>query len=273
VEAGASGIPIAAADATGRPRCTVSDREAESDKHYWHRYTETYRRAFAALGDTRRVVEFGVQNGASISWLAECFPGAEIIGADILPAQPGWPADARISYRQIDQADRAAVKTMLAGIAGHVDLIIDDGSHIPQHQASCLAEGMPRIRGAGLYILEDISTSHPLQSHFAHHSIRNGRRVPNALNVLLAIQHLKDSGGACGLEQADALAAPGFFSRFDVRELFAMTARVEIYKRTQLPLRCHGCGGNDFDYVAWLCRCGAELYHPADSITALVWKC
>jgi hypothetical protein len=205
-------------------------------------------------------------------WLAECFPAAEIIGADILPVQPDWPVIARISYRQIDQADRDAVKTMLAGIEGRVDLIIDDGSHIPQHQASCLAEGMPRIRRDGLYILEDISTSHPLQSHFAHYSIRNGQRVPNALNVLLAIQHLKDIGGAYWAEQADALAAPGFLSRVDVQELFATTARVEIYKRTQLPLRCYQCGGNDFDYVSWLCRCGVELYNPADSMTALVWK-
>jgi predicted O-methyltransferase YrrM len=253
-------------------RVTISEREAESDKHYWHRYTETYRRAFAALNDTVRVVEFGVHHGASINWLADCFPGAEIVGADILPVQPDWPADARISYRQIDQADRAAVKTMLAGIEGDLDLIIDDGSHIPQHQATCLAEGMPRLRRGGLYILEDISTSHPLQSHFAHHSIRGGFRVPNALNVLMAIQHLRDIGGTCGPAQADALTAPGFFCRADVEELFAMTAQVEIYKRTRLPLRCYQCGGTDFDYVSWLCRCGVELYHPADSMTALVWK-
>jgi len=54
--------------------------------------------------------------------------------------------------------------------------------------------------------------------------------------------------------------------------LFAVTARVEIYKRTQLPLRCYACGGSDFDYVSWLCACGSDLYHPANSMAALVWK-
>jgi hypothetical protein len=243
-----------------------------SDKHYWHRYTGLYREAFAALGPVLRVVEFGVFRGASIRWLAECFPDAEIIGADILPVQPDWPRDDRVSYRQVDQADRDRVRTMLEGIDGEVDLIIDDGSHIPQHQASCLAEGMARLRGDGLYILEDIHTSHPMQSAFAHYSILNGRRVPNALNVLLAIQHRKDTGGTWGPEQTAALAAPGFLTQRDVEALTAAIDRVDIYKRTQLPLRCHACGGEDFDYVSWLCRCGAELYLPADSMTALVWK-
>jgi len=244
----------------------------DSDKHYWHRYTETYRNAFAALGDVRRAIEFGVFRGASIRWLAECFPDAEVIGADILPVQPEWPHGERISYRQIDQGDRLAVAAMLGGITGEVDLIIDDGSHIPQHQASCLAEGMARVRPAGLYILEDICTSHPLRQDFAHYSVANGNRVPNALNVLMAIQHLKDIGRACGPDQASALAAQGFLSRNDVAALFTMTDRVDIYKRTQLPLRCYSCGGVDYDYVSWLCRCGAELYQPANSMAALVWK-
>lgn len=243
---------------------------AATDKHYWHRYTETYHRAFAALGRVRRVVEFGVLHGASIRWLAECFPGAAIIGADILPEQPDWPRGPHIGYRQVDQADRAAIRAMLSGVYGEIDLIIDDGSHIPQHQASCLAEGMARLRPAGLYVLEDICTSHPLQPAFAHHSIRDGNRVPNALNVLLAIQHRKDIG-ATGCPEA-TLAAAGFFSGADVAALFAAIDRVEIYKRTQLPLRCFACGGTDFDYVTWLCRCGEELYAPANSMTALAWK-
>jgi hypothetical protein len=211
-------------------------------------------------------------HGASIRWLAECFPGAEIIGADILPVQPEWPADPMISYRQIDQADRAAICEMLADIQGVVDLIIDDGSHIPRHQTSCLAACVPRLRPGGLYILEDISTSHPLHPNFARHGLLNGQRVANMLNFLLAIQHLKDIGVTCGVAKTDVLAAPGFLCRDEVEALFAMIAQVEIFKRTQLPLRCHACGGTDFDYVSWLCQCGAELYHPADSMTALVWK-
>jgi predicted O-methyltransferase YrrM len=248
------------------------DAIVASDKFYWHRYVDTYLAAFASLGEARRVVEIGVLHGASLRWLAECFPGAEVIGADILPEQPGWPKHARISYRPVDQADRTAVRAMLTAIDGPIDLIIDDGSHVPTHQATCLAEGLARVRPGGLYILEDICTSHPLQPDFSHYSSRDGRRVANALNVLMAIQHMKDVGMACEPRHVAALAAPGFFSEADVRALFAAVARVEIYKRTRLPLRCHACGESEFDYVDWRCRCGTDLYHPANSMTALVWK-
>lgn len=240
------------------------------DKYFWHRYIETYRAAFAMLGNVRRVIEFGVLHGASIRWLADCFPAAEIIGADLLPEQSDWPRDSRISYRQIDQADRIGVRAMLDAIAGEVDLVIDDGSHIPQHQASCLAEGFARLRSAGLYILEDIATSHPMHAGFAHCSLQNGHRVANTLNVLLAIQHRRDTGLL--FDCATSLAAPEFLSEADIAALAATIDRVEIYKRTQLPLHCYACGGYDFDYVSWHCRCGADLYHPADSMTALVWK-
>ena len=253
-------------------RFQISASIANSDKHYWHRYTETYQSAFATLGDVRRVIEFGVLHGASIRWLAECFPDANIIGADILAPQEDWPTGPAISYRRVDQADRIAVRTMLNAIPGEVDLIVDDGSHIPRHQASCLIEGMTRIRPKGLYILEDICTSHPLQPEFAHYSLVDGERVPNALNVLMAMQHILDTGIGHVTEKMSTLSAPGFFSRRDIEELFAMTGQIEIYKRTKLPLRCYACGGNDFDYVSWRCQCGTELNHPANSMTALVWK-
>lgn len=243
-----------------------------SDKHFWHRYIDTYCAAFASLGAVHRVVEFGVLHGASIRWLAECFPDAEIIGADIEDQKSAWPCDNRISYRQIDQADRSAVQAMLGAIEGDLDLVIDDGSHVPQHQASCLVEGFARLRPAGLYILEDIATSHPLHPGFAHCSVQNGRRVANALNVLLAIQHIKDAGVPHTAAIEATLAAPEFFNASEVTTLLDTIDRVEIHKRTQLPLRCYACGGSDFDYVSWLCRCGVELYHPADSMTALVWK-
>lgn len=244
----------------------------ESDKHYWHRYTEFYASAFQRVGEIRRIIEFGIFHGASTRWLSECFPGSEIRGLDILPLQPDWPISKRITYRQVDQGDRAAVKVALAEVAGEVDMIIEDGSHIPQHQATCLAEGIRRVRRGGLYILEDICTSHPLQAMFAHYSVVGGRRRPNALNVVLAIQHLKDTGQILDKSRITMLSDPEFLSEADVRNLFEVIDRVEIYKRTQLPLRCFSCGGTDFNYVEWVCRCGVDLYDPANSMTALVWK-
>jgi hypothetical protein len=244
----------------------------KSDKFYWHRYVDTYLRAFGQLGDVRTVVEFGIFKGESIRWLAELFPQAIIYAADILPLQPEWPRGKQIRYAQVDQGDRPRVGELLDEIDTPIDLIIEDGSHIPQHQAWCLTEGLKRLRPGGLYIVEDLGTSHPAQPAFAHFSVRENRWQPNVLNVLLALQHLKDIGRPVTPDIAASLSAPEFFSSPEIAALAGQIAHAEIFKRTQLPLRCHACGQADFDYIQWRCRCGAPLYEAADSMTALVWK-
>lgn len=244
----------------------------KSDKFYWHRYVDTYLRAFDQLGEVRTVVEFGIFRGESVRWLTELFPKAVIYAADILPLQPEWPRGERIRYAQVDQADRLRVAELLDEIEAPIDLIIEDGSHIPQHQASCLAEGLKRLRPGGLYIVEDMGTSHPSQTDFAQFSVRENQRQPNVLNVLLALQHLKDTGRPVTMEIAASLSAPEFFSSAEIAAIGGAIDSAEIFKRTQLPLRCYACGQADFDYVHWRCRCGAPLYEPADSMTALVWK-
>ncbi len=164
---------------------------AASDKHYWHRYTDTYEAAFAKLGEVTEILEFGVFRGDSITWLAERFPRARIVGVDIVPAAPDWPHADRIEYVQLDQGDRAALHTMFATLARRFDLIIEDGSHIPQHQASCLVEGLPHVPPGGLYVLEDSHTSQPDNTVFAELSA-DGHA--NSLHALRAIEPLQATG-------------------------------------------------------------------------------
>jgi hypothetical protein len=63
----------------------------DSDKHYWHRYSHFYQRHFETLGRVSRILEYGVFKGASIRWLREMYPDAEIFGVDIVPPRPEWP--------------------------------------------------------------------------------------------------------------------------------------------------------------------------------------
>jgi hypothetical protein len=42
---------------------------ADSDKHYWHRYSRFYRRHFETLGTVSSILEYGVFKGDSIRWL------------------------------------------------------------------------------------------------------------------------------------------------------------------------------------------------------------
>ena len=252
----------------------VSETILESDKYYWHRYTEFYEQHFAKLQcDPKIIIEFGVFHGASIRWLLERFPGARIFGLDILPPQHDWPVHSRVTYSQVDQGDRPAIARALSQIEGEADLMIEDGSHIPQHQAACLTLGLEKVSSGGIFISEDISTSHPMNSAFAHFSHRHGKPLPTALHVLMAIQHNKDLGLTdLSSTHAAALADVDFFTPSDVSALFESIQSIDIFKRTKLPLRCYSCGQSDFDYTAWRCRCGVNLNQPDDSMAALIVK-
>ncbi len=243
-----------------------------SDKHYWHQYIDTYRDAFRTLGPVDNILEYGVFRGDSIRWLSAEFPDARIVGADILAPAETWPRGERIRYVQLDQGNRDQVRRMLNGAGIRFGLIIEDGSHIPQHQALCLSESLPYVRSGGLYILEDIHTSHPDNAVYKAHCSRYERPPATCLHVLLAMQHIKATGARLTDAVAEQLATPGFFSVEEVYALFGAIASVELYKRTRLPLRCYRCGGSSFDYAALRCGCGVPLYETADSMSFLIRK-
>ncbi len=248
--------------------CRAVGSERESDRHYWHRYTARYEQAFAAL-EVRDILEFGVGEGASMRSLARRFLSARIVGADIVPRSVLWPHGSRIEYVQVDQADRGAVAAMFERLGRLFDLIIDDGSHVPQHQAICLCEGFPFVRPGGLYILEDIHTSHP---SFANSGRPSPPMRPNALNVLLAFQHYSDIGRQPADLLFDTLSSPSFFPTDKLRMLWPDIKTYDLYRRTSLPLRCYQCGSEDFDYIGLRCGCGADIYLATDSMSVILTR-
>jgi len=243
-----------------------------SDKFYWHQYIDAYRQAFLTLGPVRNILEYGVFRGDSIRWLRSEFPDATIIGADIVEPADTWPREDGIRYVRLDQGDRAQVRQALESAGVTFDLVIEDGSHVPQHQALCLSETLPHVRSGGLYILEDIHTSHP--EHGYYRQACSGYPSPPAtcLNVLLAFQHLRATDARLTEGLAERLAAPGFFTAEELHALFRSIASVELYKRTRLPLHCCRCGSSCYDYAALLCECGAPLFQSADSMSFLIRK-
>jgi hypothetical protein len=251
------------------PAATIGGAEIESDKHYWHRYTDTYEKAFVSLGEAINILEFGVLEGASIRWLANRFPRARIVGLDIAAPIPDWPRGDRIEYVQIDQGDVNAIEAMFVRFGRRFDLILDDGSHLPLHQATCLVKAFPFIRPGGLYIVEDVHTSHPENPDFRQF---NPPDIANCLHVLLAMRHLKDCANPLTDKILSSLTAPGFFSKDDLLYLFGAIKTIELYKRAILPLRCYRCGSSAFDYKRLRCICGVDLYAAADSMSFLLWK-
>jgi hypothetical protein len=130
--------------------------------HKVYSYFEVYEKVFAPFrGQELRVLEIGVYHGASLqAWRSYLGPRATIVGIDINPAcrkseQPEHGIHVRIG----DQSDPAFLAAVVAE-HGPFDLIMDDGSHVTDHQLkSFRALFEPGLRAKGIYFIEDICTS------------------------------------------------------------------------------------------------------------------
>ena len=124
-----------------------------------HGYLDFYERFFgperASLG---KLLEIGVFSGQSIRMWREYFPNATIIGADIEPDAQRHATD-RITIELADQSNVADL-VRLGTRHGPFDIVVDDGSHVWDHQILTLQYLYPFVRPGGFYVLEDIDTSY-----------------------------------------------------------------------------------------------------------------
>ena len=253
-----------------------------SDKFYWHGYIDFYE-SFFATKRFENIAEFGIYKGKSISWLLERFPHSQIYGADILPEQPEWPKDTRFKFTELDQANVNEIRQFLSQVS--FDLIIEDGSHQPQHQINCLIEGLRALRPGGIYILEDIDTSLP-SHHWWHKKIhwwkfrerkiyKEQKRVigkGNALNALLGIDHYKRLNVPVDQDVSKLIAKNSLISEEAIMEIANQIDTLKLYRRTRLPDYCHACGQTHFEYSKFECQCGEKLFREADSMSYLLIK-
>lgn len=238
----------------------------DSDKVFWHQYIPEYERmCFSKLEEEPKLIlEYGVLHGASITWLANRFPTARIVGFDIVKEQPALPKSERISYVQGDQG---SVESIIGGLITttnnwieQIDLVIEDGSHDPYHQAQCLVQTIQFMKEKSYYILEDAHTSHP----------SNHLGIVTIVNILLAIQHLKKTHQPLTDEILKSLSTASVLIPSHIFYLFNQINSIQVYKRTVLPLWCWRCSQADFDYATLRCICGEELYKEADSMAFIL---
>jgi hypothetical protein len=225
-----------------------------SDKFYWHQYIKEYERlVFSQINAAKNILEFGVLRGDSIRYLLDRFQiqPTDIYGVDIQWRQPSWPEDPRFKYIYQDQGDRAGViKMFKEKIRKQFDLIIDDGSHIPEHQVNCLVAGWPYIRPGGFYIVEDIHTAF-------------SRTELTIFNILLAIKHSKATG-----QPLLPIISYGIGGLNLLNEI----ADLHLIRRSHLPLKCWKCDSSDFNYITLRCSCGEDLYKENDSMSFVIQK-
>jgi 23S rRNA U2552 (ribose-2'-O)-methylase RlmE/FtsJ len=123
----------------------------------WTHYFEAYHRHLSRfVGKPVNVVEIGVFSGGSLEmWRTYFGPTSHIYGVDIDDACRKYESE-HVSVFIGDQEDRAFWRRFHDQVP-NLDVVIDDGGHLPEQQQVSLEELLPRLRPGGVYICEDVS--------------------------------------------------------------------------------------------------------------------
>ena len=135
-----------------------------TDKWGPHFYTPVYHELFDHLRQLPiRLLEIGVgghdsaqTGGASLLMWADYFPHARIVGIDV--AEKKVQPHPRVTVLRGSQDD-AGFLTALVADHGPFDIVVDDGSHRPEHVAASFDLLFPRMTERGIYAIEDVQTA------------------------------------------------------------------------------------------------------------------
>lgn len=135
-----------------------------------HNYTKFYQKHFDPIRlSVNNILEIGILNhphkeirpyeGASLLMWQDYFKNAYIHGVDII--DHSHMEKNRIKIYKTDQGDRMQLKYLMENkINTEMDIIVDDGSHMMHHQQISLAFLFRYIKSGGIYVIEDLHTSH-----------------------------------------------------------------------------------------------------------------
>lgn len=152
-----------------------SDKGTTTPKQRWgrpHNYADIYQAYFSDIREEPlTILEIGAgvagpnwdtgivggrnPGGASIRMWYDFFPKARIVTIDINPA--AFLENDRIETYTVDQGSEESLAAFLADIGPvQFDIVIDDGSHVPEHQQTSLGMLFGAVKPGGLYFIEDL---------------------------------------------------------------------------------------------------------------------
>jgi hypothetical protein len=123
----------------------------------FHNYCDEYEFFLNGYRDKAiNLLEIGVHSGCSLRMWLDYFshPKTTVYGVDINNVNVGI-TDSRYKFLHGDQTDT----NVYSGV-GDLDIIIDDGSHICEHQRLTFELLFKKLKSNGMYIVEDVSTSY-----------------------------------------------------------------------------------------------------------------
>ena len=160
---------------------------AGTDKISEHHYERYYSEALSYLRDhpDEAIFEIGLDQGASLRLWRTVLPLTQIYGLELANGATGQ----KIEIFQGDQS----IEGDLLSAAGKCDIpvavIIDDGSHLPEHQLMSFNVLFPRLlKEGGYYFIEDVEVSFWTDGEIYGYPVKNGlNKTNNIVNIFRQI--------------------------------------------------------------------------------------
>lgn len=158
-----------------------------TDKFYFHGYHRFYEDFLSKYINKKfNFLEIGMYYGESMRFWKDYFKLANIYGLEIYKEYK----EDRVHVMKGDQSNIDDLKDLIK-ITNICDIILDDGSHVPEHQLisfnylfeNCLNEG-------GIYIIEDIETSYWTNGKLYGYDIKSGYNSKN--NIINIFKEILD---------------------------------------------------------------------------------
>jgi len=139
------------------------NKKFNTDKGGKHCYLqEYYQPKFSQIKEsTKKILEIGVYEGASIKLWKDFFDNAEIYALEILQKRAGmFQGDHRVNLIIGSSTEQKSYNN----IPYDIDIIIDDGSHRPEDQYRTFLNAYKHLKQGGIYIIEDVRDIDNLKS-------------------------------------------------------------------------------------------------------------
>ena len=133
-------------------------KESNSDKISHHGYHRFYPWFLSHLrGQNVNFLEIGIDKTESLKLWKGYFGNVNLHGLDIDDKEFN---DTEVTLHKIDQSSASELDKFVATVGISFDVILDDGSHVPEHQILTINKLWNLIKPGGIYIIEDIETSY-----------------------------------------------------------------------------------------------------------------
>ena len=133
-------------------------QESNSDKIAHHGYHRFYPWFLAHLrGQDINLLEIGIDKTESLKLWKAYFRKVNLHGIDI----DGKDFDGtEVTLHKVDQSNAVELESFADSVGITFDVILDDGSHVPEHQMLTINKLWNLVKPGGIYIIEDIETSY-----------------------------------------------------------------------------------------------------------------